>query len=357
MSRTSTQLQSQVKVAEPASTPAPSGLLRRAGVRETLKVPGRPLDASTRAFVEPRLGHNFADVRVHTDERAVASARSVGARAYTVGNHVVFNSGRYAPQTTAGLHLLAHELAHVVQQRGSATAEPAALSSPEHEREAGRVADTLTRGQRPAAPVLRGGPALAMQPDEENPQPAGDVGTPPPTAAEPTQAQAEREREVEAVESGGKKYVLYQTEVRFDGSSSWLANNPGNMDYTEHTKNWGAYEGKGLPWGKHNFAIFQSESVGLAAVRSFLRKFQGLRDITLMMNMFAPAGDLQNDPNSYAAQVAKRLGVPVTKLVKDLDDAQIAEFALGIQVVEGWKVGTTKPRGDSSLPEDIRKRT
>jgi len=324
-------------------------------VREVLGSPGRPLDAEARAYVEPRLGHDFGKVRVHADERAAESARSVGARAYTVGNDVVFNSGQYAPQTPSGLRLLAHELTHVVQQQGGAGAEPAGFSSPEQESEAGRVADAVAFEGRQVAPAVRSGPVLAMEPDEGNAPPQND--SPPPAApAVPTQAQAEREREVEAVESGGKSYVLYQTEVRFDGSSSWLANNPGNMDYTENTKNWGAYDGKGLKWGQHNFAIFPTEATGLAAVRSYLRKFQSERDITLMMNMFAPAGDLKNDPNSYAAQVAKKLGVPVTTLVKNLTDPQIADFALGIQEVEGWKIGTTKPRGDPALPEDIRKR-
>jgi hypothetical protein len=350
--RASVQLE-KARVASPQADSSKQAA--RAGVREVLGSPGRPLDAETRAYMEPRLGHDFSKVRVHADDRAAESARSVGARAYTVGNAVVFNSGQYAPQTPSGLRLLAHELAHVVQQQGGAGAEPSGFSSPEQEGEAGRVSDAVTAEGRAAVPALRSGPVLAMEPDEGNAPPQND--SPPPAApAVPTQAQAEREREVEAVESGGKKYVLYQKEVRFDGSSSWLANNPGNMDYTENTKNWGAYEGKGLPWGKHNFAIFPTEETGLAAVRSFLRKFQSERSITLMMNLFAPASD-KNDPNSYAAQVAKKLGVPVSTLVKTLDDTQIANFALAIQEVEGWKVGTTKPRGDPALPEDIRKRT
>jgi Domain of unknown function (DUF4157) len=59
---------------------------------------------------------NFSDVRIHTDSRAADSARAVGARAYTVGNHVVFGAGRYTPRTREGMLLLAHELTHVQQQ-------------------------------------------------------------------------------------------------------------------------------------------------------------------------------------------------------------------------------------------------
>jgi hypothetical protein len=78
--------------------------------------PGEPLDARTRAFMEPRFGHDFGRVRVHADARAGEAARAVDAHAYTVGEHIAFAPGRYAPETPAGRSLLAHELAHVVQQ-------------------------------------------------------------------------------------------------------------------------------------------------------------------------------------------------------------------------------------------------
>ena len=80
--------------------------------------PGQPLDAQTRAFMEPRFGHDFGHVRVHTDAKATESARAVDALAYTVGQEVVFSAGRYAPTSFEGSRLLAHELVHVIQQRG-----------------------------------------------------------------------------------------------------------------------------------------------------------------------------------------------------------------------------------------------
>ena len=85
-------------------------------VDEVLRSPGQALDRSTRAFFEPRFGHDFSQVRVHTGERAVRSAQAVQARAYTVGRDVVFGSREYSPGTPAGQLLLAHELTHVVQQ-------------------------------------------------------------------------------------------------------------------------------------------------------------------------------------------------------------------------------------------------
>jgi hypothetical protein len=77
---------------------------------------GKPLDESTCSFIEPRFGHDFSRVRIHTDERAATSARAVNARAYTVGNNIVFGTGQYVPQTYEGNRLLAHELTHSIQQ-------------------------------------------------------------------------------------------------------------------------------------------------------------------------------------------------------------------------------------------------
>ncbi|HYE13192.1 MAG TPA: DUF4157 domain-containing protein, partial [Pyrinomonadaceae bacterium] len=89
-------------------------------VSEVLASPGRPLDAATREFMEPRLGLDLGGVRVHTGGRAAESARAVGALAYTVGRDIVFGLGQYAPDSGAGRKLLAHELAHVAQQSGGA---------------------------------------------------------------------------------------------------------------------------------------------------------------------------------------------------------------------------------------------
>jgi len=85
-------------------------------VHEVLNSPGQPLDRETRQFFEPRFGHDFSNVRVHTDAKAAESARRVNALAYTVGANVVFGSSQYAPATSAGRALIAHELTHTMQQ-------------------------------------------------------------------------------------------------------------------------------------------------------------------------------------------------------------------------------------------------
>jgi hypothetical protein len=88
-------------------------------VHEVLRSPGQSLDAETRAFMEPRFGHEFSRVRVHTDAKAADSARAVNALAYTVGRDIVFGAGHYAPDKSEGRGLVAHELAHVLQQSGT----------------------------------------------------------------------------------------------------------------------------------------------------------------------------------------------------------------------------------------------
>jgi hypothetical protein len=98
----------------------PVGLPGPPVVHNALRFPGQPLDRAIRADMESRFNHDFSDVRVHTNADAMESARALQARAYTVGNHLVFARGQYSPTTTEGRMTLAHELAHVIQQRGSA---------------------------------------------------------------------------------------------------------------------------------------------------------------------------------------------------------------------------------------------
>lgn len=98
-------------------------------VEEVLSLPGDPLDTTTRSFMESRFGHDFGAVRIHTGQNAAESAQAVQARAYTVGNQVVFGAGQYLPGTQTGQTLLAHELTHVIQQQA---APPAARISGNH---------------------------------------------------------------------------------------------------------------------------------------------------------------------------------------------------------------------------------
>jgi hypothetical protein len=105
---------------------------------------GRALEEPVRTDMESRLGADFGDVRVHTDDRAHGSAQAVNAHAYTVGSNIVFQRDRYDPASADGRTMLAHELTHVIQQRnGPVDGSPAPGGV--------RVSDPSDRFEREAA--------------------------------------------------------------------------------------------------------------------------------------------------------------------------------------------------------------
>jgi hypothetical protein len=159
------------------------GTLQRAGkgpatamqapavVHEVLRSPGQAMTPTTRDTMESRFDHDFSRVRVHSDARAAESARAVNALAYTVGSDVVFGGGQYQPSTLAGQRLLAHELAHVVQQRGAALQprlEVGPGDTPE-ERQAEAAAEAVVAGQ--ALPALSTGPSGLQRAESEEMEP------------------------------------------------------------------------------------------------------------------------------------------------------------------------------------------
>jgi hypothetical protein len=100
-------------------------------ISNVLSSSGSPLDSTTRQFIETRFGHDFSHVRLHTNTKAAESAQSLNARAYTMGNHIVFGSGEFRPDDPKGQKLIAHELTHVLQQNGnSITTNALAIADP-----------------------------------------------------------------------------------------------------------------------------------------------------------------------------------------------------------------------------------
>jgi len=102
-------------------------------VEQALHSSGRPLDEATRAHMEPRFGRDLSRVRVHTDAESAESAKRIGAQAFTLGHHLYFDRGRYAPASPEGRRLLAHELAHVVQARSATGSRTLHRAPPEGE--------------------------------------------------------------------------------------------------------------------------------------------------------------------------------------------------------------------------------
>lgn len=113
--------------------------------RESPDTTGRPIATPDREFMEARFGLDFSHVRIHDGVAAAASADALGANAYTVGSHIVFNSGQYTPGSESSRRLLAHELTHVVQQASGRGRRYVTEPGDAWEREADRVAQEVTR--------------------------------------------------------------------------------------------------------------------------------------------------------------------------------------------------------------------
>jgi hypothetical protein len=160
-------------------------------VHEVLRSPGHPLDPATRTFMEQRFGHDFSRVRVHSDSAAGQSARDVNAYAYTVGQDIVSGFGQFAPGTHAGRRLLAHELAHTLQQTKGTTAGAERISDPRDpaEQEADRAAsDVIAERKADVKKAANGGtlhrwpwplPAQKPSPSEQKPSSPEQKPAPP----------------------------------------------------------------------------------------------------------------------------------------------------------------------------------
>lgn len=138
-------------------------------VHDALRSAGQPLDRAAQVFMARQFDRDFSHVRVHTDARAAESARDVNALAYTVGSHLVFAPGQYAPGTAGGRRLLAHELAHTIQQNAGTSASGGGLrvaaGSDPAESAADAAADAALRGAPP--PGLSAAPTAVSR--EEGP--------------------------------------------------------------------------------------------------------------------------------------------------------------------------------------------
>jgi hypothetical protein len=136
-------------------------------VHDVLGSSGQPLTAETRAFFEPSFGRDFSGVRIHTDAKAVESAKAVGAAAFALGQNLVFGRGAYDPSTPQGRLLLGHELAHVAQVpvTGTTQQRSLALGRPDDraERDADVAAHEMMMDRRPSRPEVASAGVLRRQ--------------------------------------------------------------------------------------------------------------------------------------------------------------------------------------------------
>jgi hypothetical protein len=192
-------------------------------VNDVLRSPGQPLDAATRAFMEPRFGHDFSRVRVHADAKAAESALAVNALAYTVGRDVVFGAGRYAPGTLEGDKLIAHELTHVAQQSHDISGAGATLRlgtpGDAYERQADLFSTAAVSGSQAGAGMAANaetGPFLRRQ--------GGESVTQTDTQTEAGPAGGKRKSDCSAMEKNRRGFAIriadhfYTTELGREGA-------------------------------------------------------------------------------------------------------------------------------------------
>jgi hypothetical protein len=151
-------------------------------IREVLCSPGFQLDLDIRSQMETRFGRDFSRVRIHTDHVAAVSARTLSAQAYTAGSHIVFGEGRYKPATRDFMWLLAHELAHVVQQRIESSRSSLKLDDllESLEREADWVADLIVSDRSlPRGFVFSAAPVGMIQCHDDVPCPGTKISAAP----------------------------------------------------------------------------------------------------------------------------------------------------------------------------------
>lgn len=141
-------------------------------VRHVLSRSGQPLELTVRAFMESRFGHDFSDVHVHADAEAAESAQAIGAKGYTVGSDVVFSAGHYDPSSDEGKQLIAHELAHVVQQERGGPPPPLDDNAQHEQFAAQAAAQAVANGNRGQSISVGGATSigLARETDEERKQ-------------------------------------------------------------------------------------------------------------------------------------------------------------------------------------------
>lgn len=238
-----------------------------------------PLEQATRATMEARFGHDFSRVRVHIDAEAAGQADALAADAYTIGEDIHFASGRYRPDAAAGRSLLAHELAHTIQQSAAARAASAPLGSVQPDR-AGEAAATEAADR-----ALRGHPVPALAPRplgiarRDARKPAGTTG--------------------KLGFDSHWSYVVYDSEIRLRyyrdltpdeakerakkklpghvqvGTIPWVTQNPGNITQTPGaaTTTLQGYPSTIGSIGTYDrrYAIFPTGSEGGGAIGPYLR--------------------------------------------------------------------------------------
>jgi len=283
-------------------------------VHDVLRQSGNALESSTREFMEQRIGHDFSRVRVHTDTAAAESAHALHARAYTVGRDVVFAAGQFAPDTTAGKTLLAHELTHVVQQR---------MGEPAVQRQDDKAKGTKKSTKKaPKKPKDATGLTISGVVAAGDPLSAATI--------------ADVNKAAKTTPSQFRHYVAYADVVKVGGSLAWRANNPGNLRGAP-TKI------ASVPGAGGKFAVFASMADGRAAQKSLYLNTYGEQTVRAAIKHLTPPSE--NDTAGYLKALEKA-GVKLDDTVK----SQIDTLMSAVELNEGMIEGTLVPRTAAPAP-------
>jgi len=266
----------QMKKEEPKKQAVQRAATGRAAVPATappvvgsvLNSPGRPLDSATRSYMEPRFGRDFSGVRVHTGPQAAESARAVNAHAYTVGQDIVFDHGKYDPGSQGGRQLLAHELAHTVQQQGlQRSADGIALGESKEYHRLEREADSV---------------AQAVM---------GDFSVPPVTsrAPHPVVSRATKSKDKD-LDDDGKKPTATSTAPTKDSSRDWKPV-PANSPLAKAAVKQRAYGGPGV---SPDIQAFNMGSLDLPADKGDVQKvWKDVADRGALQAIIDTAGEVK----------------------------------------------------------------
>ena len=304
------------------------------------------------------MGHDFGDVRVHTNDDAAAGRAPCRPSAYTVGRDIVFGAGQYAPTTSDGKRLLAHELTHVVQQRGGPT--------PAVQRKLA-VGSTEDQGPWPMPGFLSWVPTAAkLQPGDHAWSWKAETSAAR-NIPRSTWFHGSSRTDASDYQGHGKEiynYVIHTDHVRRGqpqmragpGTFAWMNNNPGNL--TAGGPPVGEYAGKtnsteGLP----SFLIFPTEEEGMKGIVRFLtappNAYLNLSISATFLRYCPPSG---GDPVRYAQSVVEAFKGQITLNTKisELTADQLKRVAEAIRVVEGSIAGESLKRDDPTIPQAIR---
>lgn len=349
---------------------------------------GEPLDGRIRLEMEGLLGADFSSVRVHKDHAAARSAKAISAKAYTVGNEVVFGSEMFAPETQQGRHLLAHELEHVRQQQngperhiamdsGVLISDPSDLVEREAEAAAIEAVDRFNRGTESKTADRNGVEASPLSHPSgrrttvyrQSSTATAATGTTSAPAPAPTNSATPKGPSNDppllpgdVIKVEDHTYVIYADEVRNWGdppvaTSSWIARNPGNIMNGDGV---GAFPGKHVRAVAGDGtvvqpAIFPTEEIGLRAIRRVVEAY-GKISLLEAIRKYAPQGHGENDPDAYARKVAEKMGIPTSTLMSNLTGDQWDTFSEEVKVREGWIEGKVFKRDAPKLPKEVRDR-